>query len=307
MMEDVMKVLIVGGSGLIGGDAALYLSAQGHEVTVMARNRPGAPSLAGMPFLQGDYVNDDMTGGRLEGFDWLVFSAAADIRGLPRDGSETPQQYYTRVNDEAVPRFFEAARAAGIRRSVYIGTFYPQVAPHRIGVCPYVTSRHNTAAAVAALGSDSFVTCCLNAPFVLGTIPGLVQDHIRALVLYAQGHLEGVPVFAPRGGTNHMTSRSIAEAVLGALERGAPGRQYLIGDENFSWKSYLELWFAAAGNPTELEVREDDHPLLPNAIMFAGAGATISYEPDAEEVALLGYGRGRVRPMIEEIVADHVL
>jgi hypothetical protein len=104
-----------------------------------------------------------------------------------------------------------------------------------------------------------------------------------------------------------MTSRSIAEAVLGALERGAPGRQYLIGDENLSWKSYLELWFAAAGNPTDLEVREDDHPLLPNAIMFAGAGATISYEPDAEETALLGYGRGGVRPMIEEIVADHVL
>ena len=302
-----MKVLVVGGSGLIGGDAALYLMGQGHDVTIMARNKPGTLSLADMPFLQGDYVNDDMTGGRLEGFDWLVFSAAADIRGLPPGGPETPQQFYTRVNDEAVPRFFEAARTAGIHRSVYIGTFYPQVAPHRIGVCPYVTSRHNTAAAVSAMGTDAFVTCCLNAPFVLGHIPGLVQDHIRALIHYAQGNLEGVPVFAPRGGTNHMTSRSIAEAVLGALERGAPGRQYLIGDENFSWKEYLELWFAAAGNPVDLEEREDDHPLLPHAIMFAGAGATISYEPDVEETALLGYGRGRVKAMIEEIVTAHGL
>lgn len=303
-----MKVLVVGGSGLIGGDAALYLRGQGHEVTIMARNKPGTPSLADMPFLQGDYVNDDVAaGGRLEGFDWLVFSAAADIRGLPLDGSETPEQFYTRVNDEAVPRFFEAARDAGIRRSVYIGTFYPQVAPHRIGVCPYVTSRHNTAVAVSAMGTDSFVTCCLNAPFVLGHIPGLVQDHVRALVLYARGNLEGVPVFAPRGGTNHMTSRSIAEAVLGALQRGAPGKQYLIGDENFSWKEYLELWFAAAGNPVDLEEREDDHPLLPNAIMFAGAGATISYQPDPAETALLGYGRGRVKAMIEEVVAANVL
>ena len=302
-----MKVLVVGGSGLIGGDAALFLRGQGHDVTIMARNKPATPALAELPFLQGDYVNDDMTDGRLEGFDWLVFSAAADIRGLPPGGPETPQQFYTRVNDEAVPRFFEAARDAGIGRSVYIGTFYPQVAPHRIGVCPYVTSRHNTAVAVAAMGSDSFVTCCLNAPFVLGNIPGLVQDHVSALVHYAQGKLEGLPVFAPRGGTNHMTSRSIAEAVLGALERGAPGRQYLIGDENFSWKEYLELWFAAAGNPVNLEVRDDDHPLLPNAIMFAGAGATIRYEPDPEEAALLGYGRGRVGAMIEEIVAAHVL
>ena len=228
-MGDVMKVLIVGGSGLIGGDAALYRSPRGHAVTIMARHRPGTPSLAELPFLQGDYVNDDMRGGCLEGFDWLVFSAAADIRGLPQDGSETPQQYYTRVNDEAVPRFFEAARDAGIGRSVYIGTFYPQVAPHRIGVCPYVTSRHNTAVAVAAMGSDSFVTCCLNAPFVLGNIPGLVQDHIRALVLYAQGHLEGVPVFAPSGGTNHMTSQPFPvfgikyqfhKTILGSGSRG---------------------------------------------------------------------------------------
>ena len=71
------------------------------------------------------------------------------------------------------------------------------------------------------MGSDSFVTCCLNAPFVHGSIPGLAQDHIRALVLYAQGHLDWLPVFAPSGGTNHMTSRSIAVAVLGAW-REAP-------------------------------------------------------------------------------------
>ncbi len=104
-----------------------------------------------------------------------------------------------------------------------------------------------------------------------------------------------------------MTSRSVAEAVLNALKVGGSGSQYLIGDENYSWKEDLELWFTAAGNPVDLEVRDDEHPLLPNAIMFAGAGATVSYEPDAEETALLGYGRGRVRAMVEEIVAGYVL
>ena len=100
-----------------------------------------------------------------------------------------------------------------------------------------------------------------------------------------------------------MTSRSIAEAVLSALEKGESGKQYLLGDENYNWKDYLELWFAAAGNPQDLEVRDEDHPLLPNAIMFAGEGATISYEPDPQESALLDYGRGRIRAMVEEIVA----
>jgi len=302
----MMKVLVVGGSGLIGGDAALYLREQGHDVTIMARNPPSAPALAALPYIEGDYVNDAMGDGRLRGFDWLVFSAAADIRNLPADDSVTPLAFYSRVNDAAVPRFFEAARDAGIARAVYIGTFYPQVAPKQIGVCPYVTSRHNTDEAVRALSSASFNVCSLNAPFVLGRIPGMDVPHIAALVAYASGQLADVPVFAPRGGTNHMTSRSIAEAVLGALERGGSAVPYLIGDENFSWRDYLQLWFEAAGNATELAVRDDDHPLLPNAIMFAGAGATVSYEPDAAETALLGYGRGRIRDQVRELVQAHL-
>ena len=62
-----MKVLVVGGSGLIGGDATLYLKSHGHDVTIMARSVPTAPVLAALPFVQGDYVNDDMSDGRLNG------------------------------------------------------------------------------------------------------------------------------------------------------------------------------------------------------------------------------------------------
>lgn len=148
-----MKVLVVGGSGLIGGEAALYLKQQGHKVTLMARNKPETPSLAELPFLQGDYTREDLNESGLQGFDWLVFSAAADIRNMPQDGSVTAEAFYTETNDKAVQRFFAAARAAGIKRCVYIGTFYPQLAPHKIGECPYVTSRHNTATALMAMSS----------------------------------------------------------------------------------------------------------------------------------------------------------
>ncbi len=297
-----MKVLVVGGSGLIGGEIALYLRDRGHEVTIMSRKPAAAPILAALPRLQGDYIADDMSDGRLQGFDWLVFAAAADIRNLPRDGSVTPEDFYRRANDEAVPAFFRAAQEAGIKRVVYIGTFYPQVAPWRIGVCPYVTSRHNTDTAVRALSGAGFNVCSLNAPFVLGRIPGLEIPHLDALIAYARGALPGLPVFAPRGGTNHISAHSLAQAALNALQRGESGRAYLVGDENYSWKDYLELWFEAAGNPVDLEVREDDHPLFPDVIMFAGAGATVSYEPDPDDMALLAYDRHRIRDLIRNIV-----
>jgi nucleoside-diphosphate-sugar epimerase len=298
-----MKVLIVGGTGLIGGEIALHLQENGHAVTIMSRQPSKVPKLAQLPFLQGNYIEDDVTDGRLQGFDWLVFAAAADIRNLPRDGSVTPEAFYTRANDEAVPRFFEAAKQAGIRRAVYIGTFYPRVAPQQVGVCPYVTSRHNTDLAVRALGDDGFNVCSLDVPFVLGQIEGLEVPHIAALAEYARGNIPGLPLFAPKGGTNHISSHSLAQAALNALQKGESGKAYLVGDENLSWKAYLELWCEAVGNPRDLDTRDDDHPMFPNVIMFAGPGATVSYEPDAGDTALLDYDRGQIGPLIRQIAA----
>jgi nucleoside-diphosphate-sugar epimerase len=301
-----MKVLVIGGSGLIGGDAALHLADRGHDVTIMSRRPPTAPALAELDFLQGDYVHDDMADGRLRGFDWLVFAAAADIRNLPRDGSVDPATFYREANDIAVPRCLEAARDAGVNRVVYIGSFYTQVARHRIDLCPYVASRDRTDRAVRALSGPGFTVCALDCPFVLGHIPGSRVPYIAALASYARGQLEGAPVFAPAGGTNHISSRSVAEAVRGALEQGEGGRAYLVGDQNYSWKAYLELWFEEAGNPVELEVRSDDHPLFPDAIMFAGPGATVAYEvPEAEHRLLGNYARQQIPQTIREILSAY--
>lgn len=299
-----MNVLVVGGSGLIGGEIALYLKGRGHNVTIMARNKPLVAGLAKLDFLQGDYIADDFSQGQLNAFDSLVFCAAADIRHIPMDGSITPEAFYIKANDHAVPRFFKAAKSAGIKRGVYIGTFYPQVAPDKIGECPYVTSRHHADKAVRELADDDFQVCSLNAPFVLGRLDGLEIPHIGALVEYAKGNLEGLPIFAPKGGTNHITSHSLAQATLNALQHGEAGRAYLVGDENYSWKEYLELWFDAVGNSTHLDVLEDDHPMLPNIIMFAGAGADINYQPEQADMDVLQYDRNQIKDQITHIVAS---
>ncbi len=297
-----MKILVVGGSGLIGGHAALLLNDEGHDVTIMSRKPAVAPALAALKHFPGDYVNDDFSDGRLAGFDAIVFSAAADIRNVPWDGSVTPEDFYTQTNDVAVPRFLEAARDAGVKRVVYIGTFYPQVAPQQIGVCPYVTSRHNTDVAVRALNTEHFTVCCLNAPFILGQIPGLEMPYIDTLVQYAKGNLAELPVFAPVGGTNHMSATSLAQAVSGALQNGEGGKGYLLGDQNYSWREYLETWFRLAGNAQDIPVLEDEHPLFPNVIMFAGVGATVSYEVDPNHRAVLGFDREQMETVISAVI-----
>ena len=52
-----MKILVVGGTGLIGGHAALYLKQHGHDVTIAGRKPAAAGSaLAQLRQVQGDYV-----------------------------------------------------------------------------------------------------------------------------------------------------------------------------------------------------------------------------------------------------------
>jgi dihydroflavonol-4-reductase len=296
-----MKILLVGGTGLTGAHAALHLRSAGHNVTLLSRSAPVLPCLQDFAHLTGNYVDDNLPATALEQFDHLVFAAGADIRQLPPGEDEAA--FFERVNTRAIPRFFQRAKDAGIRRAVYVGTYYPQVVPDKIHSSPYVRSRHLADEALRALNSASFNVCSLNAPFILGHVPGLVLPHLQVLVQYAAGRLQGVPVVAPAGGVNHITSKSMSEAIAGALERGVGGKAYLVGDENLSWKAYLEMYFAAAGNPLTLDVSTDEHPLLPDVILYAGRNAVIRYEPDNGE---LGYSRNNVRAAIAELVRSYL-
>src|SRR5690606_11249204 len=121
--------------------------------------------------LAGDYVDDSLSADDLRGFDQLVFAAGADIRQLPP--GEDDAAFFERVNTQAIPRFFQRAKDAGIARAVYIGTYYPQVVPARIKDNAYVRSRHLADEGLHALNCDTFNVCSLNAPFILGYVPGL--------------------------------------------------------------------------------------------------------------------------------------
>ncbi len=296
------KTLIVGGTGFAGGYTALHFQKQGHDVTLMSRSPPkGTSKLNDLPFVQCNYIEDDYTDGRLEGYDNLVFCSGSDGSNFPRDGSVTEEEFYEKANIIGIPRFFEAARAAGITRTVYMGSFYSFVSPESIDRLPYVRSRHISDAAVRSMDSPGFHVCSVALPWVVGHFPGYSVWQWHQTTNYALGRLPDIPVFAPPGGANFITCQAVAEAMLGGLERGEGGKAYVIGDENLSWKAFFELWFKAAGRPQDLEVRDDiDHFIIPREILAYLHEGTCNYEEPAEEIAQLGYKRGGLRETIED-------
>lgn len=295
-----MRILVVGGTGLIGGHAALHLQSLGHEVTLAARKVPEVGcALAKLPFLALDYLAADLAPQALSGFDALIFAAGNDIRHLPPGAAEN--DHWQRANVEGVPRFLAGVREAGVRKAVIIGSFYPQAVPQLVERSTYVRSRKLADEASRALATEGFSVCSLNAPFVVGTVKGLKVTGFTAHVAYARGLMPHIPPFAPAGGVNFISTQSLSEAIAGALERGEPGIAYLVGDENLSFADYFGEYFRSAGRLEPLPVQDREHPLLPDAVLYAGRGATVYYEPESTETQRLGYRRKDVRRTLREV------
>ena len=298
-----MKILVVGGTGMIGGHAALYLRSKGHQVSIAGRNSPPpATPLDGLDFLRCDYIANDLPRAALGRFEALVFAAGNDVRHLP-EGADAAA-HWQRANAEGVPRFFAAAREAGIRHAINVGSFYPQARPALVESNAYVRSRKLADDGVRALASPTFRAISVNAPFVAGAVPGLVVGMFKAYTAYAEGKFAPMPEFAPPGGVNFISTTSLSEAIEGALNRGENGKAYLVGDQNLSFQDFFGAFFRAAGRPVP-PVLNQEHPMLPDSAIYFGRGNTLYYEPDAQETALLGYRRNDVIRTVGEIVAQY--
>lgn len=294
-----MKILILGGTGMIGGHAALMLADEGHAVTLGARKPARAGSLvAHFPYLPGDYTRGGFSPRELEGFEAVVFAAGNDIRHLPADVDA--DAFWRATQIEGVPQFAARARQAGVARMVQLGSYYHQAMPGLVRTDAYVRARALADEGARALADRGFNICTLNPPSIVGVLPGVAARRYERLVLWARGGLPGIPDFAPAGGTNYMSVRSLCQAIAGALRHAESGRAYLVGDQNLRFHQFFQLFFDAAGNGRRIAERDAEHPMLPDAFIVQGRGNVLAYEP---EIGLLGYDRGDVARAVREIVA----
>ena len=300
-----MKTLVVGGTGALGGHAAIHMRKNGHDVTIAARRSVfEGTSMAGMPFLQGDYVAGDFTSDKLDGFDWIIFAAGNDPRHLPPEGKpEDVGEFFRKANDVAVPAFTRAAREAGVKRRVQLGSYYAQAAPHLVDGNRYIQSRLAACEGARAEATADFAVMSVNAPFMVGSVPGLSSMIFEPYVRWAEGKLP-IPHFGPAGGSNFMSFQSLSEALLGALENGESGKAYLVGGQNLSFTEYFQMFFDAAGSDVKLEERDEEHPLLPDMAIPQGRGSWVRYDTDEADRNRLGYRKDDVANAVGDVVGQ---
>jgi len=231
-----MKVVVVGGSGLIGDYIVRDLLQRGHAVRVVTRTAPQDP-IASVEYVRGDYLAG-LHESVFEGRDALIQAASTDYRVLPKESD-----YFHRTNVVAMGALFVAAQRAGLKRAVYVSSFYHAIRPDLV-THPYVRSRRDAEDAVLA-ASEGNLSCSIIQPgWVMGVSRG-TQANLPGL--WAKWALSGWPMWFFPGGTNWVSGRSVGAAVATALERGERRARYLVGDENRSWESIFQEFAGVLG------------------------------------------------------------
>ena len=220
-----MKVFIIGGTGLLGSEAAKELIARGHEVSSLAL--PPLPTGAVLPpemqLEFGNYLemSDEELKAHLTGCEGFVFAAGVDERV---EGPAPIYDLYKKYNIDPVKRLLALCRECGVQHVAICGSYFSYAAkkwPEKelTKWHPYIRSRIDQEEAAMAFAKDMDVAV-LELPYIFGTQPGrkpvwvfLVENvmSMKAATLY------------PRGGSTMVTVHQVAEAIAGAIERNRGG------------------------------------------------------------------------------------
>lgn len=258
-----MRILVVGGSGLIGAHVVSLLRERGHKATTVARTaRPGVDHV-----LDAESASIDEFRSLLAGHDGAVYAARTDEqRPLPKPIYPTVRRDIV----DPVVRLFTAARAEGLTRGLVMGSYYtyferlrPQwrLAAHH----PYVRCRLEQAREARAAAGPRLPVTVLELPFVFGRAGDRPPNWAGPLDRWARSRS---PLVAPAGGTAAASVRSVADIAVDALER-TRGEDVPVADENLTWHDMIARIAEAVGRPRP--VRRLPVPAVRAALRLGGA------------------------------------
>ncbi|MHA7003081.1 DUF2867 domain-containing protein [Aeromonas schubertii] len=113
------RCLVMGAAGYVGSYLVPYLQAQGYEVVAAARRPCRLPE--GVGFRLADSLRPATLGPALEGIDTVFYLVHAMGAGAG----------FHRLEQQGVKNFAAAARAAGVRRLIYLGAIQPEACESR--------------------------------------------------------------------------------------------------------------------------------------------------------------------------------
>ncbi len=240
-----MQVFVTGGSGFVGGHLVEALVKAGHRVRALARSDRSAATVVGYGAEPVRADLDVLEAVHVRGCDALVHVAAY----VEEWG--TRAQFW-QGNVVGTERALAAAKAAGLRRFVHVGTEaavfdghdlvdidedHPYPAHQRF---LYSETKAEAELRVLAANDDAFTTISVRPRFVWGPRDTSVLPAI--LRAAAAGRFAWIDGGRARTSTAHVFN--VVAGLVRALEHGEGGRAYFVADDGT--RTYREFLAALA-------------------------------------------------------------
>jgi nucleoside-diphosphate-sugar epimerase len=265
---------VTGGSGFIGGALVRRLLADGHAVRALARSDAAAAKVRELGAEPVSGSLDDPTGLRAgaQGSE-LAFHCAATL------GESGKREDFVRGNVDGTRNVLEAARAAGVRRFVHVGTEaalmagqplvdVDETAPLRPdSPAHYSATKAQAEQLVRAAAVDGFETVVIRPRLVWGvgdtTILPALAEAVRS------GRFRWIGGGMHRTSTTHVDN--VVEGLVLGAQRGQSGEAYFVTDgEPLVFKDFVTRLLATQG----VEIPDKSLPAgLASAIAVAGEAA----------------------------------
>lgn len=241
--------LVTGGTGFLGEHVVQTLVARGaQDLRVLVRGTYEALGDGTAKILRGDVVQDRPGDTPLA----EALEGCAEVYHLAGIVSRDPAagQSMMRVHVDGTRRLLEAAKAAGVRRVVIASSsgthavsqssepILDEEAPYATEVVsnwPYYLSKiYQEKLSLDRAASLGLEVVIVNPSLLLG--PGDRRQSSTGDVL--KFLRRQIPVI-PDGGLNFVDARDAAAATVAAMERGQPGRRYLLGGPNWTFREFF--------------------------------------------------------------------
>lgn len=248
-----MKVFMIGGTGLLGCEAARVLIERGHQVKSVAL--PPLPEGAPIPeemeivFSDINKISDEEFKEIAAGCEVFIFAAGVDER------VEFPApvyEYYYKYNIAPLERLLPVCKEMGMKRAVVLGSYFSGLVKARpdMKLCernPYFRSRIDQENVCRRYADKDFDVSVLELPYIFGTQPG--RRPVWVVLIEQIAMMDKLPcTLYPKGGTTMLTARQVGQCIAGAAEKQTHGfRAWPIGMYNMKWKQFLKIVYNARG------------------------------------------------------------
>lgn len=245
-----MKVMLIGGTGLLGYETAKILSKNNHEIISFAL--PPIPTYIKIPnnmeLILKNYLtlSEEKLLDYMKGCKGLIFAAGIDERV---EGKPPIYDLYYEYNIKPLHTLLPLAKKAGVKSVVILGSYFshfnriwPELNLSKYH--PYIRSRVNQENVAFSYADEGFNISIIEIPYVFG-----IQEGRRPVWTILVNEILKMKkrTYWTKGGTTMVTARQAGEAIYGALLSNKGANVYPIGYYNMTWKEMLEIFHQALG------------------------------------------------------------